>query len=301
VIKVANAPVSFGVFELTAGRPLPDATDVARAVSSAGYDGIDLGPPGYLGRTDIGPRLEAHGLALAGGWIAMHFPDPACFEDDLAILDETLDIFDAAATLDPDNLPKPTLADAGSPERRANPGRGAELPEIGLDAAGWGALAENVARAAEACRARGFEPTFHHHACTYIEAPHEVERLLDTTDIGLCLDSGHLMLGGGDPIDALERWAGRINHVHVKDCRVDVLRAVISAGEGMEAVWRRGAFCELGAGDVDVDGFLKRLRDLRYAGWLVVEQDTISAPGASFDAIATAQTRNREFLRVRGF
>ncbi|MDQ4029124.1 MAG: sugar phosphate isomerase/epimerase [Actinomycetota bacterium] len=301
MIKVANAPVSFGVFELTAGRSsLPHRDDILSAVSSAGYDGIDLGPPGYLGLSDVGERLTAHGLALAGGWIAMRFSDPDGFEEDLAVLDQTLEVMDAVGRADREHPAKPTLADAGSRVRRDNPGRGADLPEIGLDATGWSLLADNVGRATAACRERGLEPTFHHHACTYVEAPHEIERVLEMTDVGLCLDSGHLLLGGGDPVDALTRWNDRINHVHVKDCRMDVLRAVLAHGEGMESVWRRGVFCELGAGDVDVDGFLDGLRGLGYAGWFVVEQDTISSPGTPFDDLAAAQARNREFLRARG-
>jgi len=301
VIRVANAPVSFGVFELTAGESaLPHRDDVLGAVSSAGYDGIDLGPPGYLGLSDIGERLTAHGLALAGGWIAMRFPDPDGFEEDLAALDLTLEILGAVGRVDQDHPAKPTLADAGSQVRRDNPGRGADLPEIGLDATGWTLLADNIGRAAAACRDRGLEPTFHHHACTFVEAPHEIERVLELTDIGLCLDSGHLLLGGGDPVAALTRWNDRINHVHVKDCRMDVLRSVLADGEGMESVWRRGVFCELGTGDVDVDGFLDGLRGLGYEGWFVVEQDTISSPRTPFDDLAAAQGRNREFLRARG-
>jgi len=302
VIEVANAPVSFGIFELTeSAGDLPEADDVAGAVAAAGYDGIDLGPVGYLGSDDIAGRLRRHGLSLAGGWVALRFPDPNGFEKDLAELDQALEVFTAAVEVDPDNPPKPTLADAGSQARRDNPGRGTDLPELGLDDDGWRTLARNVSRAADACRARGLEPTFHHHACTYVEAPHEIERLLEETDIGLCLDSGHLVLGGGDPLDALKSWAGRINHIHVKDCRLEVLRRVVEAGEGMEAVWERGAFCELGTGDVDVDGFLAGVAGLGYEGWIVVEQDTIPSADVSFEDIALAQARNREFLRPRGF
>ncbi len=302
MIKVANAPVSFGVFELTAGsQRLPDPDDILGAVARGGYDGIDLGPLGYLGRETIAERLERHGLSLAGGWIAMRLASTAAFEDDLPALEDALDVFEAAACLGRDLPPKPTLADAGSLSRWHNPGRAADMPEIGLDDEGWATLAKNLVRVIETCRARGLEPTFHHHACTYVETPHEIERLLDATDIGLCLDSGHLVLGGGDPVDALTRWGDRINHIHVKDCRIEVLHDVIEAGEGMEAVWRRAAFCELGAGDVDVDGFLEAVRELGYAGWLVVEQDTMSAGDSTLAEIAALQSRNREFLRERGF
>src|SRR5205085_5097652 len=126
-----------------------------------------------------------------------------------------------------------------------------------------------VCRAAERCRARGFEPTFHPHACTHVEAPHEIERLLALTDVGLCLDTGHLLLGGGEPLQALADWGERINHLHLKDIHLGVVKAVIAERAGMEAVWRRGAFCELGVGDVDLDAFLSALTAQRYSGWLV--------------------------------
>ena len=151
MIRIANAPVSYGVFEMTAGKipNLPRATEVLDAVAAAGYEGIDLGPLGFLGEGDeLGDRLHGRGLSLAGGWVAMRFTDPAGFRADLVKLERSLDTFEAASDSDPEWRPKPTLADAGSPERVANPGRGKDLPEIGLDDAGWRQLAAGVAQAA---------------------------------------------------------------------------------------------------------------------------------------------------------
>ena len=303
MIVTANAPVSYGVFELTVGDPgLPGPDELAAAVAHAGYRGIDLGPLGFLGRgEELRDRLSHHGLALAGGYVQLRFLDPVGFEDDLRLLDATLDTFQAVADLLPWMPPKPTLADAGSPERAANPGRGKDVPEIGLDDAGWRRLADGVRRAADRCRERGFEPTFHHHACTYVEAPHEIERLLELTDIGLCLDSGHLLLGGGDPVQALEDWGSRINHLQVKDARRDVLGRIIKEGAGMRAVWERGAFCAFGTGDVDIDAFLDGVRSLGYAGWIVVEEDRILSSPGDFAAAAEAQRRNREYLARWGW
>jgi inosose dehydratase len=295
--------VSFGVFELTVGKlpNLPGSEDVLDAVALAGYEGIDLGPLGYLGNDgELRARLESRGLSLAGGWVQLRFSEREGFEEDLQLLDRTLDLFAAVAeaSVEP---PKPTLADAGSPARAANPGRGKDLQEIGLDAAGWTRLGEGVKRAAERCRDRGFEPTFHHHACTYVEAPHEIERLLELTDMALCLDTGHLLLGGGDPEQALRDWGDRINHLHVKDVRLEVLRRVIADRAGMEAVWSWGTFCELGTGDVDVEGFLSMVKTGGFSGWLVVEQDRIPGPDEPVGQATEAQARNRRFLEARGF
>lgn len=303
MIRVANAPVSFGVFELTVGKlpNLPGPDEILDAVAGAGYAGIDLGPVGYLGhRDELRQRLEGRGLGLAGGWVQMRFSERDGFEEDLTVLDQALDVFSVVADTGLER-PKPTLADAGSPARVANPGRGKDLPEIGLDASGWSRLADGVKRAVDRCRDRGLEATFHHHACTHVEAPHEVERLLELTDVGLCLDTGHLLLGGGDPVQALRDWGDRINHLHVKDVRMEVLRKVITDRAGMEAVWSRGTFCELGTGDVDIEGFLSLVKDRGFSGWLVVEQDRIPGPDQPASDATEAQARNRRFLEARGF
>src|SRR5699024_12634251 len=96
------------------------------------------------------------------------------------------------------------LADSGSGVRRAHPGGG---PGLGLDPRGWDTLAANVRTAVDLAREAGLEPTFHPHACTYVETPAEIDELLARTDVGLTLDTGHLILGGGDPLTGLRRWA----------------------------------------------------------------------------------------------
>ncbi|MDQ3767648.1 MAG: sugar phosphate isomerase/epimerase [Actinomycetota bacterium] len=297
-IRVANAPVSFGVFELSTGAAnLPGADEVAKAVADSGYEGIDLGPPGFLGRgNDLRRSLDRRHLDLSGGWVELRLADRDGFRQDLEYLEGCLDLFEAGSADDGPWWPRPTLADAGSPERKANPGRGKDLPDIGLDDDGWKHLAQRVSEAADRCRCRGLEPTFHHHACTYVEAPHEIERLLELTNVGLCLDSGHLLLGGGNPVQAFSDWSERINHVHVKDARLNVLERVVREGLGMEAVWGQGAFCELGEGDAGVDEFLSAVKSSGYQGWLVVEQDRIPSADDSFAAVAGAQARNRERL-----
>ena len=79
-----------------------------------------------------------------------------------------------------------------------------------------------------------------------------------------------------------------------------MIDAAIREGAGMMEVWRRGAFCPLGKGDLDIDAILEGVRALDYRGWLVVEQDMIPGPERPPDAAALDQARNRAYLRARG-
>jgi inosose dehydratase len=261
VIRVANAPCSYGAFELTVGvlPNVPGPERVLDAIAAAGYAGTELGPLGYLGDAEtLRARLGARGLALVAGFLQLRFG-----ADDAAALDEALDLlalFDA----------RPVLADAGPRDG-----------DVDLDA---------VARAVERVRDRGLEPVFHHHMSTRVQTPAEIERLLEGGDVALVLDSGHLTAAGGDPVAALRDWRDRVGLVHVKDVRLDVL----SAAPDWPEAWRAGVFCELGTGDADLDGFLGELGG--YDGWLVVEQDWVPGPEDDPEGQVAAQARNRGWL-----
>lgn len=299
MIHIANAPVSFGAFELTVGilPGVPDGETVLSEVQGAGYDGIDLGPLGYLGdREQLPSNLSRHGLGLAGGFFELPFSDSTKMPGVVRELDSLLDVFDAAGERD-GIKPKPTLADIGSDERRARPGQAVKDHSLGFDAEGWKRFAEGVEMAVARCRERGYEPTFHHETGTHIEAPWEIEKVLETTSIGLCLDTGHLLLGGGDPAKALHEWRPRINHLHLKDARRAVVEQIVREAAPVAEIWRRRAFCRLGEGDLDVDAVLDQLRD-SYEGWIVVEQDVLPDPDGQ---AAADQRANRRYLAERGF
>jgi inosose dehydratase len=261
VIRLANAPVSYGAFELTVGvlPNVPGPDEVLDAIAAAGYEGTELGPRGYLGSGgELRDRLERRGLALAGAFVELRFGD-----EDFQELEATLELlqgFDA----------RPVLCDKG-------PRNG----DVELD---------GIARAVDRARGRGFAPVFHHHMGTRVQSRAEIERLLEGTDVGLLLDTGHLAAGGGDPTRALRDWRERIEHLHVKDVRLDVLRSA----PDWDAAWRGGVFCELGAGGVDLEAFFSELRG--YSGWIVVEQDWVPAPEESVAGQAAAQVRNRRWL-----
>jgi inosose dehydratase len=300
VIAVANAPVSYGAFEITVGIDphVPDPVTLLDWVSEAGYVGTDLGPVGYLGSgEELASRLSERGLGIAGGYLELPFSEPDRIEPALSELEALLDVLDAA-TVGP-LAPKPTLADAGSPQRSLYPGRAALDRSIGLDDAGWRAFGEGLTAAAHRCRERGYEPTFHHHTATYIEAKWEIERMLEISDIGLCLDTGHLLLGRGDPLVALRDWGDRINQIHLKDAHLATLEQIVADAAPVQEIWRRQAFCPLGAGDIDIPAVLDALLEASYSGWLVVEQDILPDP-ANPRQPAIDQRQNREYLRARG-
>ena len=206
-VLVANAPVSYGAFELTVGIDdnVPDGGEVLDQVRAAGYAGIDLGPAGYLGTgTALVDGLARRGLCLAGGYLELPFSEPERMEATFHGLDGLLDVFDSARPSPAMFNPRPTLADAGSEARRARPGQAARDRSLGFDADAWKRFADGVEMAAGRCRERGYEPAFHHETGTHIEAVWEIEKVLELTSVGICLDTGHLLFGqgGSGPSDA---------------------------------------------------------------------------------------------------
>lgn len=296
-IALANAPVSYGVFSLgeEVGAILPDADQLLEMVAEAGYAGIDSGPIGMFGRgKTLRARLRRHGLRLAGGWVDLPFSDDAAFGAALPTYRTALEFFAEAADLSPDLLPRPTLACAGSPERSARPGGG---PGLGLTPDEWERFAANVERATKIARSHGLEPTFHHHACTYVETPSEIRELLARTSIGLTLDTGHLLLGGGEPTEALCEWAERINHLHLKDACRRVLDDVLRNGRDMRAVWTDRAFVPLGDGNLDLVEVMSQILSSDFTGWLVVEQDVVPSSDDPPGQAQRDQIHNRDVLR----
>jgi inosose dehydratase len=300
---VANAPVSYGAFEITIGHDpnVPDGISVLDQVAAAGYAGIDLGPVGYLGTgTRLGELLAERGLGLAGGYLELPYADHDALDRAMGELDALLGAFDAVRTQVPGPPPRPTLADSGSPQRRSRPGRAAAARSAGLDVDEWRKFAEGLARVVGRCRDRGYEPTFHPETGTYVEAPWEIEEVLDRSDIGLCLETGHMMMGGGDPVAMLGDWGERVNHVHLKDGVRAVMAGIVADGAPATDIWSREAFCELGHGDLDVDAILDGLQGISFGGWLVVEQDILPRSAQRFARAAEEQRHNRDFLSHRG-
>ncbi|MFE7747904.1 sugar phosphate isomerase/epimerase family protein [Streptomyces sp. NPDC057428] len=291
-IRVANAPVNFGIY--AADRAPFTANELLSALAEAGYEGIDSGPIGYLGTVDTLPgRLADAGLALAGGWIDLRYGAEDGFSADQAGLEAALDVFTAVPVPDPVFAPRPTLACPDNAERMARPGIAYGTVED------WAGFAARVQRAADRCRERGLEPVFHHHLGTDVESAQEVEKLLEATDVSLCLDTGHLYLAGGDPLAALRDWAPRIKQVHIKDASREAMERTRAAGGDFAQAVRDGAFPVLGTGEIEMTEVVAVLQETGYTGWAVIEQDAPET-GREPAGLLADQRTNREALRKAG-
>lgn len=258
--RVAGAPISWGVCEVPGwGYQLPvgQVLDEMRAV---GLTATEFGPDGYLPSDPAarGRLLAEHGLTGVGGFVPVILHDPAA--DPLAAVDRALDAFGGGQTV------LVLAAATGTDGYDVRPD---------LDPGSWRVLLANLDRAAARAAERGLVATLHPHVGTMVEKPDEVRRVLDGSGIALCLDTGHLLIGGTDPAALAAEAAGRIGHVHLKDVTVALARQVAGQEISYTEAVARGLYQPLGRGDVDLAGVVGALEAVGYQGWYVLEQDTI--------------------------
>jgi inosose dehydratase len=303
-LRVASAPVSFGVDEILvddAWMPAPD--DMLDWMVDIGFEGTELGSPGYMGTaSEVHRRLTDRNLELVGAFIPQHFSRAEKLAEDHASLRDSLRVLaDGSPT---GSRPFAVLSDHfDEPDRRAFSGRIQDHPETWLSASRFDTLVDNLHRASEICRTAGFEPVLHPHAGTYIETSDEIARVLDRIDpslLGLCLDTGHFRFGGADPTQSVHDYHELIRHVHIKDCRTAVMDEVKAEGKSLDEALSRGVFCQLGLGDSRIDDVIAALRSYDYSGWLVIEQDQALRSTDTPESVTAGQRANREYLHRLG-
>jgi inosose dehydratase len=297
MIRVANAPCSWGAMEFELAGEVPAAERVLGEMAAAGYAGTELGDWGFLPAEPaaLAEAIARRGLCLVGGFVPVALAEPAAHTEGRERAVRTARLMAAVA---PDAVLVLSDDNGRDPVRAACAGR--IQPEQGLDRAGWrtfAAGADEIARAVDGETGLGL--VFHHHCGGFVETPDEVARLMEMTDpalVGLCLDTGHWTYGGGDPLGAAVRYGERVRHVHFKDCDPAVAGAARRDQVSYLEAVRRGVFCELGAGVVDFAALLDHLRGREYGGWIVVEQDAFPGMGEP----AASARRSRDYLRRLG-
>ncbi|MCZ4078211.1 sugar phosphate isomerase/epimerase [Rhodococcus sp. H36-A4] len=262
-IRIAGAPISWGVCEVPGWGYQMAAEQVLREMRDAGLTATEVGPEGFLPMDpgELSATLERHHLECVGGFApvllhhAQHDPVPGITPLLDAFVTSRAEVLVLAAATGMDGYDS--------------------RPE--LDDAQWDTLLDNLDRMQEAGAERGVRVVLHPHVGTVVEKREEVHRVLEGSAIPLCLDTGHLLIGGIDPLELVEQHTNRITHAHVKD--VDsALAARVRGGEltYTDAV-AEGMYTRLGTGDVDIAGVVNCLLDAEYEGWFVLEQDTILA------------------------
>ncbi|MGN9840801.1 TIM barrel protein [Nonomuraea sp. H19] len=247
-MKIAGAPISWGVCEVPGWGHQLDPERVLSEMRELGLTATELGPQGFLTPS----LIDRYGLRLVGAFVPVVLHDP-------------------------DHDPLPGLPDEGTLVLAAATGADGYDVRPELDATGWATLLANLDRIAAALGPRA---GLHPHVGTMIETRDEVERVLGGSSIPLCLDTGHLLIGGTDPAELVKAAASRIAHVHLKDVDARIAGLVGSGRLTYTQAVREGVYRPLGQGDVDVAGIVTELGRSGYDGWYVMEQDVIlTGPG----------------------
>jgi inosose dehydratase len=257
--RLVGAPISWGVCEVPGWGVQLAPERVLTEMAGLGLTATELGPLGYLPREPaaLRARLAAHGLSLVGGFVPLVLHERSCDDarraaaEIAAMLSSAgAGVFVAAAVMDAQwSAPAP------------------------LDDARLGRIAEHVAAIAAIVADHGLTFALHPHAGTLVESAADVERLLAATDVGWCLDTGHLLIGGGDPVAFVRDHGDRVVHVHLKDVDAAVA-ARYRAGElSLMGATQAGLFRPLGRGDASIADVLDELDASGYERWLVLEQD----------------------------
>ncbi|WP_328404300.1 TIM barrel protein [Nocardia sp. NBC_00403] len=276
-LRIAAAPISWGVCEVPGWGHVLDARTVLTEMVTLGISAMELGPPGYLPQDPVELRslLDGFGISAVGGFLALalHQDVPSAVEtarktaELFAATGAEVLVLAAATGLDGYDT-RPSLSDAQ-----------------------WRTLVETAAAIRDVAAEHGLRTTLHPHVGTYVETAAEVERFLADSELDICLDTGHLLIGGTDPVGLAQRNPHRIGHIHLKDVRSALADEVRSGAlEYSEAV-RRGLYVPLGAGDVDVEALVRSVHQAGYQGWYVIEQDTALGQDAG------AQLPSRDTLR----
>ena len=261
VRRIAGAPISWGVCEVPGwGYQLP-ADQVLSQMSEIGLSATELGPDGFLPAdpADLAQTLANHNLYAVGGFtpFVLHRADV----DPMVELDRLLPGFAAANA--------GVMVLSADSELTGYDSR----PE--LDDQGWRRLLSNLDRVAARAAEHGIRAVLHPHVGTMVETGPQVRRVLDGSAISLCLDTGHLLIGGTDPAGLARQVPDRVAHTHFKDVDLSYARKIRSGRLSYTEAVREGMYRPLGKGDVDVAAIVEHLRGSGYDGWYTLEQDTI--------------------------
>lgn len=298
MIKIANAPCSWGALEFELEGKSLGYQQVLSEMVESGYAGTELGDWGFMPSNpeELNKVLDEKKLQLLGAFVPVALAKEEAHDAGVLQALKTAGLMFHAGYKSAFIV----LADEnGSVEERTkNAGR--ITPEMGLNENQWKTFAEGAERVAHAVKDKyGMRTVFHHHCAGYVETPDEVAKLMELTNpdlLGLCLDMGHYAYGGGNPVEALKKYYNRIWHVHFKDFDPKVGQAAKENNYDYFKSVEEGVFCELGNGNVDFESIVAILNEKGYDGWIVVEQDVLPGMGSP----KKCADHNRKYIKSLG-
>jgi inosose dehydratase len=261
--RIAGAPITWGVDGSPGWGHLMDPERVLEEMADVGLNATELGPDGYLASdaAALSDRLARFDLQMVGGFVPAVLYRPGMVDDELDYVARAAD----------------QLATAGSRVMVLGPAGDQDGYEqrIELDDGQWRTFLANLERLRGIASEEGLTTAVHPHWGMAIERQHHVERLLESCDVGLCLDTGHLYLADADPVTIARRAPDRVKHVHLKDVDAEAAARVRAGDVGFRQAVADGMFPPVGAGDVDIAGVIRVLEANGYDGWYVLEQDQV--------------------------
>ena len=294
-IKIGNAPCSWGV-EFGDDPRNPPWARVLDECKAAGYNGIELGPIGFMPEEPavLGAALHERNLELIGGVVFRPFHDPAKWAE----------VQDAAKrtcrSLVSHGAKHLVLIDSISPLRAPTAGRPAEAVQMTM--AEWTSFVERFKTVATMGHDEfGLTVSIHPHAAGFVDFETDVEKMLSEIDeriLKICLDTGHSHYAGFDPVAFMKRHMKRISYMHFKDIDPAVRAKAVANRTGFYDACAQGIFCNLGKGMTDFKAVKALLDENNFQGWCTVEQDC--DPAGETSPVDDARA-NRDYLRTLGF
>ena len=285
-IRIAGAPISWGVCEVPGWGHQMGPDRVLTEMAALGLEAMEFGPLGFLPEDAQGRKatLAKHNMSAVGGFFPIVLHDPGF--DPLPSIEKELDAYVAA-----DAEVLVLAAETGLD--------GYDAPRPGMQEENWQTMATNLTRIRDYAASKGITAVIHPHAGTMVETKADVDEVLARTSMPFCLDTGHMWIGGTDPVAFAKDHGDRVGHVHFKDVRLDIAQRVRDGELSYYDAVTQGLYTPLGQGDVDVKDITSTLISQGYTGWFVLEQDNVmrqepdSGGGPMVDAKASV-----EFLRA---
>lgn len=284
--RVAAAPISWGICEVPGwGMQLPPDRVLAE-MQQLGITATELGSLGWLPTdpAELRPLLESYELSLVGGFVPLVLHD----------VDQRAMMIDgartAAATISAGGGTCFVTAVVSSYQHWERPP---------LAAAEWATMLSQLGEVDEICAEFGLTQVVHPHVNTLIETAADVDRFLNNCNVRFTLDTGHLYIGGADPVVLASKHHDRVGLVHIKDVDGAVAARLLGDELSLMSATQAGLFPSAGDGDVPIAATIAALEGALYGGWYVLEQDvaiTDAVPPVGEGPVLGVQ-RSIEFLR----